>query len=126
MASPREITNASKTTPSARGWVWEFLAVVLGIGIGLAFATNTIPAPWSGLGKPWSRIITLVIAIIAGASVADRIRWAWTWLRGPAALRFRHDGGSRRGPDREQAAGPATCAERYDTDGTWRTWSGPQ
>jgi hypothetical protein len=58
------------------------LAVVLGVSIGLAIVSNAVPVPWSGLGLPWSRIITVVIAIIAGASVADGIRWAWTRFAG--------------------------------------------
>jgi hypothetical protein len=68
---PQETATTPKTTSAARGWRWDLLAVGLGVGIGLAFATNTIPAPWSGLSKPWPRIIT---ATLAGVAVADVIR----------------------------------------------------
>jgi hypothetical protein len=85
MASPREVANASTTSPSARGWIWEFLAVVLCIRICLAIVSNT--APGSGLGKPWSWIITLVIAIIAGASVVVTIRRLRTRFAGKRAGR---------------------------------------
>ena len=79
---PQEVANPAKTASTARAWPWTLLAIGLSLGLAVLFASNPRPLLWSGLSKPWPRIISIAVAAIVGGSLADRIRALTAWFAG--------------------------------------------